>query len=182
MYEIRFHGRGGQGAVTASRILASAAFMEGKYAVSFPFFGTERRGAPVTAFTRISDESILLKSQIYNPDIVVVLDPYVLKTSNIVEGMKQDGFIIINSPKDPSEFGFSVRTATVDAISIAVKFSLGSRANPVINTSMLGAFSKVTGLVTLENVVKATGENVPGKKDANISAVKSAYESVHVGW
>ncbi|PYB68362.1 MULTISPECIES: 2-oxoacid:acceptor oxidoreductase family protein [unclassified Thermoplasma] len=178
MYEIRFHGRGGQGAVTASRILAAAAFAEGKYVVSFPFFGTERRGAPVTAFTRIDDSEIYLKSQIYNPDIVVVLDTYVLRTSNVTEGLKDNGIVIINSPKDPSEFNIDANVATVDAVSIAVKHGLGSRANPVINTSMLGAFAKVTGLVSLESVLEATRTNVPGKIKENMDAVREAYDSV----
>ncbi|KAA8923516.1 2-oxoacid:acceptor oxidoreductase family protein [Thermoplasma sp.] len=178
MHEIRFHGRGGQGAVTASRILAAAAFAEGKYVVSFPFFGTERRGAPVTAFTRIDDSEIYLKSQIYNPDIVVVLDTYVLRTSNVTDGLKENGTVIINSPRDPSDFNLDANVATVDAVAIAVKHGLGSRANPVINTSMLGAFAKVTGIVSLESVLEATKQNVPGKVKENMDAVREAYDSV----
>ncbi|WP_010901049.1 2-oxoacid:acceptor oxidoreductase family protein [Thermoplasma acidophilum] len=180
MYEIRFHGRGGQGAVTASRILAAAAFAEGKYVVSFPFFGTERRGAPVTAFTRIDDSEIYLKSQIYNPDIVVVLDTYVLRTSNVMEGLKENGTVIINSPRDPADFNLDANVATVDAVAIAVKHGLGSRANPVINTSMLGAFSRVTGIVSLESVLEATRQNVPAKVKENMDAVKEAYDSVKI--
>lgn len=181
MLEIRFHGRGGQGAVTASKILALAAFEEGKYVISFPFFGTERRGAPVTAFTRIDDDPILLKTQIYNPDIVVILDPYVLKTGNVTSGVKEDGLFIINSRKSPSEFNLPRRTVTVDATSIAVSLGLGSRANPIINTAMLGAFAKATELVSLESVVGATVESSPKKPDVNAMAVKQAYSSVRMG-
>ncbi len=181
MYEIRFHGRGGQGAVTASRILALAAFKEEKYVVSFPFFGTERRGAPVTAFTRIDDEPILLKTQIYNPDIVVILDPYVLKTGDVTSGVPEDGMIIINTSKAPEEFNFNRKTVTVDATSIAVSQELGNRANPIVNTSMLGAFSKATGMVSLETVMNATMESSPKKPEQNARAVELAYNSVRMG-
>ena len=181
MYEIRFHGRGGQGAVTASKILALAAFEEGKYVVSFPFFGTERRGAPVTAFTRIDEDPILLKTQIYTPDIVVILDPYVLRTGGVTNGIKEGGLFIVNSKKSPEDFGLPERTVTVDATSIAVSLGLGSRVNPIINTAMLGAFSKATGLVSLESVVDATMHSSPKKPDVNAVAVQQAYSSVRMG-
>lgn len=181
MLEIRFHGRGGQGAVTASKILALAAFEEGKYVISFPFFGTERRGAPVTAFTRIDEDPILLKTQIYNPDIVVILDPYVLKTGNVTSGVKGDGLFIINSRMSPSDFNLTGRIATVDATSIAVSLGLGSRANPIINTAMLGAFAKTTGVVSLDSVMDATMETSPKKPEVNARAVQEAYASVRMG-
>ncbi len=181
MYEIRFHGRGGQGAVTASRILALAAFKENKYVVSFPFFGTERRGAPVTAFTRIDEEQILLKTQIYNPDYVIILDPYVLKTGDVTSGVREDGMIIINSGKPPEDFTLNRKTATVDATSIAKSLELGSRANPIVNTSMLGAFAKATGLVSLNTVVDATIESSPKKQEQNARAVEMAYDLVRMG-
>lgn len=181
MYEIRFHGRGGQGAVTASRILALAAFKENKYVISFPFFGTERRGAPVTAFTRIDEEPILLKTQIYEPDYVVILDPYVLSTGDVTSGVPEDGMIIINSGKDPEDFNLDRKTVTVDATSIAVSLELGSRANPIVNTSMLGAFAKATGLISLETVVSATMESSPKKPEQNARAVEQAFSSVKMG-
>lgn len=181
MYEIRFHGRGGQGAVTASRILAQAAFEEGKYVVSFPFFGTERRGAPVTAFTRIDDKPILLKTQIYNPDIVVILDPYVLRTGDVASGIKNGGIFIINSRKSPEEFGLHEKTVTVDATSIAVSHGLGSRANPIINTAMLGAFAKATGTVSLESVIEATKHGSIRKPEENAEAIQEAYSAVRMG-
>ncbi len=181
MYEIRFHGRGGQGAVTASRILALAAFKEEKYVISFPFFGTERRGAPVTAFTRIDEEPILLKTQIYEPDFVVILDPYVLKTGDVTSGVPDDGMIIINTSKGPGDFDLDRKTVTVDATSIAVSQELGSRANPIVNTSMLGAFAKATGMVSLETVKNATKESSPKKQEQNAKAVELAYNSVRMG-
>jgi 2-oxoacid:acceptor oxidoreductase gamma subunit (pyruvate/2-ketoisovalerate family) len=181
MIEIRFHGRGGQGAVTASKILALAAFEEGKYVISFPFFGTERRGAPVTAFTRIDDGPIFIKTQIYNPDIVVILDPYVLKTGDVTSGVRDDGMFIINTGKDPEEFNLNRKTMTVDATSIAVSLGLGSRANPIVNTAMLGAFAKATGLVSLETVVNATKESSPRKPSENAMAVEQAFQSVRMG-
>ena len=142
MFEVRFHGRGGQGAVTASKILALAAFTEGKYVISFPFFGTERRGAPVTAFTRVDDSPILLKSQVYEPDAVVVLDQYVMRTVNVSSGLKDDGLFIVNSSKPPEYFELPCRVATVDATSIAIDMGLGNRTNPIINTAMMGANAK----------------------------------------
>lgn len=181
MFEIRFHGRGGQGAVTASKILAQAAFEEGKYAISFPFFGTERRGAPVTAFTRIDSDVILLKTQIYTPDVVVILDPYVLKTNDVTSGVPEDGLVIINTPMKPEDFNLNRRVATVDATSIAVSLKLGNRANPIVNTSMLGAFAKSTGLVTLDTVVNATIESSPKKQNENAEAVRQAYSTVRMG-
>lgn len=181
MFEIRFHGRGGQGAVTASKILAQAAFEEGKYVISFPFFGTERRGAPVTAFTRIDDGPILLKTQIYHPDIVVILDPWVLEKGNAASGITEDGMFIINTRKAPEELGLNRKTVTVDATSIAVSLGLGNRANPIVNTAILGAFARATGLVSLETVVKATMESSPKKQAENAEAVRQAYGSVRMG-
>lgn len=124
MLEIRFHGRGGQGAVTAYKILALAAFKEGKYVISFPFFGTERRGAPDTAFTRIDADPILLKTQIYQPDAVVVLDSYVMRSSDVMNGLKHDGFMIVNTSKDPESLDRRYKVATIDATSIALRLSL----------------------------------------------------------
>ncbi len=181
MFEIRFHGRGGQGAVTASKILALAAFNEGKYVISFPFFGTERRGAPVTAFTRIDNGPILLKTQIYYPDVVVVLDPYVMKSSDVTGGLKENGFLIVNSRKDPMHYNHGYRVATVDATSIAIKLALGNRANPIINTAMIGALAKATGLVSLDDTLYAVREASPSRKEDNALAAQEAYESVQLG-
>ncbi len=181
MLEVRFHGRGGQGAVTASKILAHAAFLEGKEVISFPFFGTERRGAPVTAFTRIDDDPILLKTQVYEPDVVVVLDQYVMKTVDVTSGMKPESTIIINSRQNPADLDVPYKTATVDATSIAMELGLGNRANPIINTAIMGALVKATRVVDLESMKEAVYEISPAKKDINVMAVMAAYGSTVSG-
>lgn len=132
MIEIRFHGRGGQGAVTASRILATAAFLEGKHSQSIPMYGTERRGAPVTAFVRIGEKNQMVRSLIHEPDYVVVLDPLLRKTVNITEGLKDTGKVVVNSSVPPKnvELDKDVSCATVDATGIALEI-LG---RPITNT------------------------------------------------
>ncbi len=182
LFEIRFHGRGGQGAVTASKILALAAFNEGKYVISFPFFGTERRGAPVTAYTRIDDAPILLKTQIYNPDAVVILDSYVMKSADVTSGMKENSYFIVNTKKEPADFDQGQRVATVDATSLALKLGLGSRANPIINTAMIGAFAKATGMISLDRALEAVREVSPARKEDNALAAEEAYYNTKLGW
>jgi len=184
MIEIRFHGRGGQGSVIASKILAKAFFMEGKYVSSFPYFGVERRGAPVTAFTRVDDKPIRAKYQIYEPDYVIVLDPSLLKTVNVLHGIKENGWVLVNTIKKPEEIRKTLdfpNIATVDATTIAIKHRLGSQAAPIVNTAILGAFAKVSGLVKIENVMNAIRESAPAKREENAQAAKEAYESVIVG-
>ncbi len=181
MIEIRFHGRGGQGSVVAGKLLALAAFKEGKYVSAFPYFGVERRGAPVTAFARISDRPIRIKSQIYKPDYVVVLDAALLKQVDVLHGLKDDGAILINTTKSPEEIKFKRkvrRIATVNATEIAIKHGLGSKTAPIVNTAILGAFAKMSGVVGINAVVEAILENAPAKKEENASAAKEAYEEV----
>ncbi|MGC8992763.1 MAG: pyruvate ferredoxin oxidoreductase subunit gamma [Thermoplasmata archaeon] len=182
MFEIRFHGRGGQGAVIASEILATAAFLEGKYVSSFPYFGVERRGAPVTAFTRIDTKPIRAKYQIYNPDHVVVLDHSLMKLVNVTSGLKKDGLILINTIKDPSSFkNLNIKyLATVNASEIALNHSLGSHSAPIVNTAILGAYAKTSGLVKIDSIKKAIEENLSGFIDENKAAAQEAYEKVRV--
>ena len=184
MYEIRFHGRGGQGGRMAAEALALAAFLEGKYAVSFPFFGAERRGAPVRAFTRIDDKKIRVKTQIYEPDCVVVLDEKLVESEDVIEGLKEDGLVIVNTRKKPEEIELSrsVRCATVDATSIA----LDKLGRAITNTAILGAVAKATGIVGIEAVEKAIiekfGERLGkemGEKNAEVARI--AYEKTTVG-
>lgn len=182
MLEIRFHGRGGQGAVTASKILALAAFNQGKYVISFPFFGTERRGAPVTSFTRIDDQRIFLKTQIYDPDAIVILDTSIMKTTDVTAGLKEEGFLVVNSGKSPEELGIEGKIATVDATSIAIGHRLGNKANPIVNTAILGAFARASKEISLESVVDATRTASPKHGDRNAEAVMDAYDSTQVGW
>lgn len=179
MVEIRFHGRGGQGAVIASKLLANAMFLEGKYVQSFPKFGVERRGAPVEAFLRMDYKPINLRCAIYTPDHVVVLDPTLIEQIDITLGLKEGGIIVINSENSPSYFNERFkkrfRVATVDASGIAVKYRLGTRVQPIVNTAMCGAFAKATGLVSLSSVLKSIMEEAPIKKEANAEAASEAY-------
>ncbi len=180
MYEIRFHGRGGQGAVTASKMLAMAAFKENKWVTTFPFYGTERRGAPVTAFTRIDDAKIELRSQIYEPDAVILLDKSLLKLVNVTEGLKHNGLILINGKKGDFESNNGFRVAYVDATSIALENHLGDPSHPIVNTAILGAFSKASGIVSIESMKSAVKEISPSKVQENINAIEEAYELVEV--
>lgn len=179
MYEVRFHGRGGQGAVTAANTLADAAFRQGKDVQAFPMFGVERRGAPVTAFVRMDDRPIDIKTQIYQPDIVVVLDPGLIEVEDVSRGLKEGGKIIINSARRPEAFDFGgVMAYTVDATSIAVTNGLGTETNPIVNTAILGAYSRVVGNVSMESIYAAIEQNVPVKHQQNKQAAREAYEQV----
>lgn len=177
MYEVRFHGRGGQGAVTAATILADAAFREGKDVQAFPIFGVERRGAPVAAFMRMDTKPIDLKTQIYEPDSVIVLDPTLLNVVDVAKGLKENGKIIINTSKKPSEFNFGkAKIYTIDATEIAIKYGLGTKTNPIVNTAILGTYSKAVGNVGMKAIEEAITEKAPRKKEENRKAAKEAYE------
>jgi 2-oxoacid:acceptor oxidoreductase gamma subunit (pyruvate/2-ketoisovalerate family) len=184
MVEIRFHGRGGQGTVIASEILACALFSEGRFVQSFPTFGVERRGAPVGAFVRIDDIPIRLRCQIEEPDHVVILDATLISAMDVLAGLKQGGWALINSSHAPEDFqdfldsGFKV--ATVDASRIAVEHNLGSSNDPIVNTAILGALSSITGLVGLDAVLSAIREGVPVKADENAAAAVEAAETVRI--
>jgi len=180
MLEIRIHGRGGQGAVIASKVLAHAFFTEGRYVQSFPAFGVERRGAPVCAFTRVDQEEIRLRCQIYEPDHLIILDPTLIEAVDLVAGLKEGGWIVINSDQAPDTFPFPscFNIATVDANSIALSHQLGSAAAPIVNTAILGAFSRATALVGLDSVIQAIREMVPSRPWANVAAAQEAYERV----
>lgn len=182
MIEIRIHGRGGQGAVIASQILAEAAFREGKHVQAFPSFGSERRGAPVAAFVRIDEQPILVRTEIYNPDGLVVLDESLIsqKLVDVTHGLKTGGWILINSPHGPeayAELG-DFRIATVDASHIAVKHHLGSITAPIVNTAICGAVAAVTGLFSLDNLADAIRAHVPIKPEENVQAALEAAEAV----
>jgi 2-oxoacid:acceptor oxidoreductase gamma subunit (pyruvate/2-ketoisovalerate family) len=178
--EVRFHGRGGQGAVVASKVLAAAVFKEGKYVQSFPAFGVERRGAPVMAFTRINEAPVRVRCQIYEPDHVVVLDPTLLEAVDVTSGLKEGGWIVINAEEEPKELDLPPRfkVATVDANAIAIKHELGPKTAPIVNTAILGAFVRVTGIVGLDALCDAVREAVPINPEGNVKATKEAYFSV----
>ncbi len=179
MKEIIFYGRGGQGAVIASRLLAIAAFKEGKYVQSFPFFGVERRGAPVTAYTRISDAVIRKRSPITEADYVVILDPTLIENIDITRGLKDGGSIIINTKTAKTSFGFSknYNICTFDAAKVATEHKLGTENAPIVNTTILGVFSKFTKEIGLSSLLEAINENISVKPGDNVNAAKEAYEN-----
>lgn len=177
--EIRFHGRGGQGAWTASLLLAQAGLREGKYIQSFPTFGPERAGAPITAFTRISEEPIHLHSSVYKPDVVVVLDPTLMGPA-VVEGLKPETKIVVNTEQSPEEIRSIMgvpegKIYVLDATSLAIKI-LG---RPITNTAMLGAVVKVTGMVEIDSMLHVVGERFSGRiGELNKTLIKTTYEEV----
>ena len=182
MLEITIYGRGGQGTVIASEILASALFKEGKFVQAFPNFGAERRGAPVTAFLRFDHERIDLRCQIYNPDHLIVLDGTLLQYKDIFSTLRPSGWVIANLPFEPQNNGFlkDLRIAYLDADSISKKYQLAARGNTVVNTIILGAFAKATGLVSLQSVLDSIAEFVPHKKEENLKACQEAFEFVRI--
>jgi 2-oxoacid:acceptor oxidoreductase gamma subunit (pyruvate/2-ketoisovalerate family)/2-oxoacid:acceptor oxidoreductase delta subunit (pyruvate/2-ketoisovalerate family) len=163
----------------AAQALASAAHAEGGYATAFPFFGAERRGAPVLAFTRIDEKRIYRKTQVYEPDYVVVLDEGLLETVNVVEGLKEGGIVVVNTARKPEEVdvGMDVKIATVDATSVALEIL----KQPATNSSILGAFSKATDLVKIESIEKGImqvfGDRLgPKIGEKNARAARVAYD------
>ena len=178
--EIRFHGRGGQGAVTAANVLVGAALRDGLWGLAIPFFGAERRGAPVLAFARIGKgrEVIRIRSAVKEPDIVVVLDPRLPKLVNVFAGLRKGGYFIINSSKDV-EVPEGIKGFRVDANKIAMDLGLVLAGWPLVNTAMLGALSKATGLVSLDSIVKEVMSRLSGKvAELNAEAVKRSYNEV----
>ncbi len=176
MIEIRFHGRGGQGAVTSAELLALAAIGEGKYAQAFPSFGPERRGAPVVAFCRIGDERIRIRANVYEPDIVVVLDASLLKIVNVAAGLKANGILVTTSSDAPEkvleDLKIKNRIAVVDALRIAREV-LGV---PITNTTMLGSLVRASGLVKKESFISPLRERFGRIAEKNISAFERAYQ------
>ena len=176
--EFRWHGRGGQGAWTASELLARAAIHEGKYIQSFPEFGPERMGAPVKAYTRISDEPIRLHCAVYNPKVAVVMDPTLLATVPVTNGLGKTGILIINTPKEPKTIKEELKMTegnvwTVPATDIAMRI-LG---RAITNTAMLGVVTRATGIVKMENIEKAVKERFPEPlAEKNIGVIKEAYK------
>jgi 2-oxoacid:acceptor oxidoreductase gamma subunit (pyruvate/2-ketoisovalerate family) len=176
--EFRWHGRGGQGAWTASELLARAAINEGKYIQSFPEFGPERMGAPVKAYTRISDEPIRLHCAVYNPTLAAVMDPTLLATVPVTEGLGEKGILIVNTPKEPTKIKEELKMTegtvwTVSATDLAMRI-LG---RPITNTAMLGAVARATEVVKMESIEKAVKDRFPGPlAEKNIGIIKEAYK------
>ena len=180
MLEIRFHGRGGQGSVIASELLAQAAFLDGKWPQSFPFFGVERRGAPVTAFTRIDDHPIGVRTSITHPDVVVVLDPGLVGTTPVTEGIKPNGLLLVSTthPTESLVAPRGVRRASVDATRIALAHGLGTPMLPIVNTAVLGALARATGVVSLAALERAIDQFVPARPAENRAAAQDGFAQV----
>ncbi len=186
MFEIRWHGRGGQGAKTAALLFGNACMATGKYFQAFPEYGPERMGAPVLAFDRLSDTPITIHCGIETPDVVIVLDPTLIETQNVKQGLKKDGKILINTAESPSfmkdKLGLDTQKVfTVDASTIA-KECLGKE---IPNTPMLGALTKIAGLISLDDLIKDSKvklekkfRRTPEIVEGNIASIKRAYEEV----
>ena len=183
MFEVRIHGRGGQGVVTAAEMLSVAAFLEGKHAQAFPSFGSERTGAPVVAFCRIADKEIRLREPIQTPDAVIVQDPTLFKALDLTEGLKSDGYLLVNTARTLSELHLDpvVRrlppghVTAVPATELAMKFI----NRPAPNTALLGAFAAEVGVVSLDSVLEAILRAFPGKVgEANVETAKAAHALV----
>ena len=181
LIEIRWHGRGGQGAVTSAELLAKAAINEGKFAQAFPAFGPERRGAPVVAFDRINSQApIRVRAEIREPDVVIVLDPTLLSVVKVTSGLKSKGILIINTSKDfatiENDFGSNWKLALVDANKVAREV-LGVT---IVNTTMLGALLKAVEVVKLESLDDPIKERFERLAEKNINAVKRAFAETRV--
>lgn len=180
--DVRVHGRGGQGAMTASRLLAEAALLEGKYIHAFPSFGPERMGAPIEAFTRISSEKFYMKTQVYEPDVLLVLDPTLFDSIDVTQGLVTDGKIIANYSRAPEalreKLAITHQIATVDATNIA----LDTIRRPITNTVLLGALVRVTeNIVELDSLKEVVQNWFPGPiAENNIIAIERAYNEVKI--
>jgi len=173
--EVRIHGRGGQGSVTAAELLAVAAFEDGQFSQAFPFFGVERRGAPVTAFARLSDKKIRLRSQIYEPDYVIVQDATLISAVDVTAGLKPNGIVIVNSEKSAEDVGLDagIDVRTIDATGIALDII----GRPIVNTTLLGAFAGATGEIGIDSIKQSILARFPGKiGEVNVQAAEKAYK------
>ncbi|MHC1727530.1 MAG: 2-oxoacid:acceptor oxidoreductase family protein [Syntrophobacteraceae bacterium] len=180
MLEIRFHGRGGQGTVVATMLLAKAFFDAGYWVQSFPLFGVERRGAPVEAYLRIASEQILIRTNVYRPNHVVILDQTLLNSVDVTQGLQHGGWILLNAPGAPPrpERFSKYRLALIDATRIALKHELGTRTHPIVNTAVMGALAKILGAPPLDAVAMAIEEEIPQHSERNILAARDAYSDV----
>jgi len=183
MFQVRIHGRGGQGVVTAAELLSVAAFLQGSFAQAFPSFGSERTGAPVVAFCRIDDREIRLREPIMEPDAVIIQDPTLLHQVDVFQGLRTDGYVLINSARDFAALGLGefiqglhTRAAcTVPAAEIALRHT----GRPVPNAVLLGGYAAITGRLALESVAAAIRDKFSGKvADGNIAAATEAYHYV----
>ena len=183
MFQIRIHGRGGQGVVTAAELLSIAAFREGRHAQAFPSFGSERTGAPVAAFCRISDEPIRLREPISSPNAVIVQDPTLLHTHDLFAGLAEDGYILVNSTKSPETLGLGKMVSSLPPDHIltlpATEIAREKIGRPIPNVAMLGALAGLTSFVTLDALSAAIKEKFSKTiAEKNIAAAKAAYDII----
>jgi len=183
MFQIRFHGRGGQGVVTAAEMLSVAAFEEGRHAQAFPSFGSERMGAPVVSFCRIDDKEIRLREPILEPDALIVQDPTLFKVVDVCQGLKPNGYLLVNSNRSLSELHLDKIVAQLPKGHVlavpASEFALKYVGRPLPNAALLGAFAALTGKVALKSVTTAIAEAFAKKiAQENIAAATAAYEAV----
>jgi 2-oxoacid:acceptor oxidoreductase gamma subunit (pyruvate/2-ketoisovalerate family) len=180
LYEIRWHGRGGQGAITAAKIMAQAAYLKGYQGVTAaPWFGAERRGAPVSASTRISQQPVMVMSQVEKPDVVVVLDQTLLRDRDVIGGLGSGGWLVVNSRQRPDalEVNGDFNIATADATRVCRELGLIVAGLTVVNTAILGALVRATELVDIASIEKVIRERFPDSLvDNNLSAVRKTYE------
>ena len=185
MFEVRIHGRGGQGVVTAAELLSVAGFLEGRYAQAFPSFGSERTGAPVVAFCRFDDAPIRTREPIAEPDALIIQDPTLLHQVDVLAGLGEDGYLLVNTARSFEELGLGEfvlrlrpeRLATVPATEIA-RECVGK---PLPNAALLGAFAALTGRLTLESVTQAILERFPGQiGERNAAAAERAHAAIGV--
>ena len=176
MLSIRFHGRGGQGTVIASKLLANALFREGWEVQAFPSFGAERTGAPVAAFLRADRRPITVHCQVYDPDVVVVLDALLMRAVDVTAGLPPGGRLLVNSTRPPGELGVApgFHVATCDATGIALAHGLGTRTQPIVNTAIVGALAAFTGFVSIETVLAIIPDVVPINAESNQQAAREA--------
>ena len=181
---VRLHGRGGQGAVVASKILAKAYFKQGLFVQAFPAFGMERRGAPVAAYVRVNTAPILARGEVEHPDVCVVLDPKLLELIDVAKGLAPLATVILNypDPTAPPKFQGVKTVASVNATEIALNCGLGSSLAPIVNTVILGAYAKVIRQIPLEldNLLQAIEEVIPSKQEKNVVAARQAFEQATI--
>lgn len=183
MFQVRFHGRGGQGVVTAAELLSVAAFLEQRHAQAFPSFGSERMGAPVVSFCRIDDKEIRLREPILDPDALIVQDPTLFKSIDVFQGLKASGYLLVNSSRSLSELHLDATVKQMPAGHVlavpASEFALKHIGRPLPNAALLGAFAALTGVVHLKSVAAAIHEAFPKKiAEGNVAAATAAHDFV----
>ncbi|MBI3222604.1 MAG: 2-oxoacid:acceptor oxidoreductase family protein [Nitrosomonadales bacterium] len=185
MFEVRIHGRGGQGVVTAAEMLSVAAFLEGRHAQAFPSFGSERMGAPVVAFCRIADQEIRLREPVMQPDAIIIQDPTLLHQVDVFAGLKQDGYVLLNTNRSFEALGLgdfaSGRPPERLCILPATEVGLKHIGRPIPNVPLIAGFAALSGLIRLESVNKAISEKFSGKvAEGNIAAATEAYDMIKI--